>query len=127
MLPAMLLVVTMLQCCNEIKFKLQIPNICFNSFPPLILFSCMSIFMFFKMVKPASLHLIFHQIFTLVAYLFHSNNEFYSVKQIRITYTSSMSRFHKTKTPKLYIKMPKYFGVFIVQFHKSLNAKIFTT
>ena len=31
-----------LPCCNEIKFMLQIPNICFNSLPPLILFSCMS-------------------------------------------------------------------------------------
>ena len=30
-----------LSCCNKIKFMLQIPNICFNSLPPFILFSCM--------------------------------------------------------------------------------------
>ena len=39
---------------NEIKFMLQIPNICFKHIPPLILFSCMQIFMFFKLVEPAN-------------------------------------------------------------------------
>ena len=55
--------------CHVVTRCYKSPTFVPQYIPPLILFSCMQIFMFFKLVMPASLHSIFHQISTLYSVL----------------------------------------------------------